>query len=261
MILTHDNIVQVLDLGRAGGRYFLALELVDGWDLGQVLHRSRLVSLPLPQPLGLFVVAEVCRALAHAHAKPAPDGQPMGIVHLALRPNNVLLSAHGEVKLTEFRKANRMRSHEQPPTTVVKGKVEFMSPEQGLGMPTDARSDLFSLGTLLYLVMAGSGPFEAPSDLETLMRVQQAQFRPPAEIRPDLARDVVLIILRAMQRNPEARYQSADDMLVDLEKTSRADFRGIGQTELRQYLAELERRDGMPSIGRAQSVVEPREGA
>ena len=259
MMLTHSNIVQVLDLGRAGGRYFLALELVDGWDLGHVLHRSKLAGWPLPPPLGLFVVAEVCRALAYAHAKRGPDGQPLGIVHRDVSPNNVLISEHGEVKLTDFGIAKAMRKREHTGTGVVKGKVAFMSPEQGLGKPIDARSDLFSLGTLLYLVMTGVRPFEAPTDLETLLRVQQAEFRSPAEVRPDLAPDVVHIVLRAMQQNLQLRYQSADEMLVDLERALRADFGGVGQTELKQYLAELERRDGIPTIARAQPVVESQD--
>jgi serine/threonine-protein kinase len=259
MMLTHSNIVQVLDLGRAGGRYFLALELVDGWDLGHVLHRSKLAGWPLPPPLGLFVVAEVCRALAYAHAKRGPDGLPLGIVHRDVSPNNVLISEHGEVKLTDFGIAKAMRKREHTGTGVVKGKVAFMSPEQGLGKPIDARSDLFSLGTLLYLVMTGVRPFEAPTDLETLLRVQQAEFRSPAEVRPDLAPDVVHIILRAMQQNLQLRYQSADEMLVDLERALRADFGGVGQTELKQYLAELERRDGIPTIARAQPVVESQD--
>src|ERR1700690_3872498 len=91
MGLTHSNIVQVLDLGLAGGRYFLALELVDGWDLGYVLHRSKLAGWPLPPPLGIFVVAEVCRALAYAHAKRDLEGRPQGIVHRDVSPNNVLI--------------------------------------------------------------------------------------------------------------------------------------------------------------------------
>lgn len=259
MSLTHSNIVQVLDLGLAGGRYFLALELVDGWDLGHVLHRSRLAGWPLPAPLGLYVVAEVCRALAYAHAKRTLDGQSLGIVHRDVSPNNVLISEHGEVKLTDFGIAKAMKKREHTGTGVVKGKVAFMSPEQGLGKPIDARSDLFSLGTLLYLVTTGVRPFEAPTDLETLLRVQQAEFRSPAEVRPDLAPDVVNIILRAMQQSPEDRYPSADEMLVDLERALRADFGGVGQTELKQFLAELERRDGIPPIARAQPVVESQD--
>jgi serine/threonine-protein kinase len=102
MSLNHSNIVQVLDLGFSAGRYFLVLELVDGWDLSVLLERARHADLPLPPELSLHVAAEVCRALAFAHAKTNAAGAPLGIVHRDLNPHNVLVSEQGEVKLTDF---------------------------------------------------------------------------------------------------------------------------------------------------------------
>lgn len=256
MSLTHSNIVQVLDLGLAGGRYFLVLELVDGWDLGYVLQRARAVGFPLPAGLGLFIVTEVCRALAYAHSKTGADGHPLGIVHRDVSPNNVLISEHGEVKLADFGIAKAMNKRAHTETGVVKGKVAFMSPEQGLGKPIDGRSDVFSLGTLLYVVSVGVKPFDAPTDLETLLRVQRADFKPPSRVRPDLGPEIESVITRAMRFLPDERYQTADQMLLDLERLLRSLHGGVGQTELKQYLAELGRRDGVPPIGRAQPVVE-----
>src|SRR3982751_3477749 len=160
MSLSHSNIAQVLDLGVSAGRYFLALELVDGWDLGRVLHRAATAGVRLPRELALYVTAEVCRALAYAHSK--ADGQtPLGIVHRDVSPHNILLSDQGEVKLTDFGIAKAMNKREHTGTGVVKGKVAFMSPEQAMGKPIDQRSDLFSLGTVLYLLMVRARPFEA----------------------------------------------------------------------------------------------------
>ncbi len=102
MSLNHSNIVQVLDLGEAEGRYFLALELVDGWTLDRILRRSKAAGVPFPPALALYVTAEVCRALAYAHGKKRPDGKPLGIVHRDVSPHNVLVSEQGEVKLTDF---------------------------------------------------------------------------------------------------------------------------------------------------------------
>src|SRR6476661_7531996 len=136
MSLSHSNIVQVLDLGVGGGRYFLVLEFVDG-------------------------------------------DRPLGIVHRDVSPHNILLSEQGEVKLTDFGIAKAMNKREHTGTGVVKGKVAFMSPEQAMGKPIDARSDLFSLGTILYLLMTRSRPFEGPTELETLLRVQKGDFTPP----------------------------------------------------------------------------------
>lgn len=258
MSLTHSNIVQVLDLGLAGGRYFLVLELVDGWDLGYVLQRAKAAGLPLPAGLGLFIVTEVCRALAYAHSKSGPDGHPLGIVHRDVSPNNVLISEHGEVKLADFGIAKAMNKREHTGTGVVKGKVAFMSPEQGMGKPIDGRSDVFSVGTLLYVVSVGTKPFDASTDLETLLRVQRAEFKAPSRVRPEVGPELDAVITRAMKFSPDERYQTADDMLLDLERLLRSRHGGVGQTELKQYLAELGRRDGIPPIGRAQPVVEDR---
>ena len=132
MSLNHSNIVQVLDLGHARGRYFLVLELVEGWDLNQILNRARAASFPLLPELSLYLVAEVCRALGYAHAK-TRDGQPLGIVHRDVSPHNVLVSEQGEVKLTDFGIAKAMGRREHTGHGVIKGKLAFMSPEQASG--------------------------------------------------------------------------------------------------------------------------------
>ena len=157
MSLAHSNIAQVLDLGVAQGRYFLVLELVDGWDLGRVHAAGGGSGRALPRELGLYITADVCRALAYAHSK--TDGtRPLGIVHRDISPHNILLSEQGEIKLTDFGIAKAMNKREQTGTGVVKGKVAFMSPEQAMGKPIDQRSDLFSLGTVLYLLMVRRAP-------------------------------------------------------------------------------------------------------
>jgi serine/threonine protein kinase len=247
MSLAHSNIAQVLDLGVAQGRYFLVLELVDGWDLGRVMQRAATAGMPLPRELGLYIAADVCRALAYAHSK--TDGtRPLGIVHRDISPHNVLLSEQGEIKLTDFGIAKAMNKREQTGTGVVKGKVAFMSPEQAYGKPIDQRSDLFSLGTVLYLLMVRSRPFEGPTDLETLLRVQKGDFLPPEAAAPDLEPEVAAIINRALKHDVNERYQSADEMLADIEHVLRTVFRPVGQTELKRWLAELSTHDGLPSI-------------
>src|SRR5882672_9702352 len=256
MSLSHSNIVQILDLGVGQGRYFLVMEVVDGWDLGRVLHRATQAGTPLPRELGLYITAEVCRALAYAHGKvDVETGRPLGIVHRDVSPQNILLSEQGEVKLTDFGIAKAMNKREQTGTGVVKGKVSFMSPEQALGKPIDARSDLFSLGTVLYQLMTGVRPFEAPTDLEILLRVQHAEFRPPEVAKPDMEPELAQIMMRAMRLDPADRYQSADEMLIDIERVLRTVFRPAGQTELKRWLADLQREDGVPSIGKAPAVA------
>lgn len=269
MSLNHSNIVQVLDLGQAKGRYFLALEFVDGWDLNQILNRLRALSgFSLPPELALYITAEVCRALSYAHAK-TRDGKALGIVHRDISPHNVLISDQGEVKLTDFGIAKAMGRRERTGAGIIKGKLAFMSPEQASGSVLDARSDLFSVGTMLYLLTTGKKPFEAPTDLEAILRVRQCDFPPPEAVNPAIPPKLASLIVKAMRAAPSERYQSAEEMLIDIEAVQRSVFQPAGQTELKRWLAELQQRDGIPPIGRAspqateteQDVVDLVEGA
>src|SRR6516165_975877 len=158
MTLNHSNIVQVLDLGEAEGRYFLALELVDGWTLDRILRRAKAAGVAFPPALALYVTAEVCRALAYAHNKKRPDGTPLGIVHRDVSPHNVLISEQGEVKLTDFGIAKSNKT-EKSLGNLIKGKFAFMSPEQASAGELDGRSDLFSVGTSLYVMITRRHPF------------------------------------------------------------------------------------------------------
>jgi serine/threonine protein kinase len=251
MGLHHNNIVQVLDLGRANGRMFLVLELIDGWDLAWVLERAETAKRPLPTGIALYLMAETCRALSYAHGRSDAAGQPLGIVHRDVSPQNVLLSEQGEVKLADFGIAKALTKRDRTATGVVKGKIAFMSPEQSRGESLDARSDLFSLGTMLYLVTTGVRPFDAATDFEVLARVQKGAFTPPEDVRPDMAPALAAIIRRAMSADREQRYQTADELLVDLEGIWRVLYSAPGQTELKLWLAELKRVDSVPSIGKA----------
>jgi len=250
MSLNHSNIVQVLDLGMMSGRYYLVLELVDGWDLSRVLERAEAANMPLPQELALYIAAEVGRALAYAHGRTS-EGRPLGIVHRDVSPHNILISEQGEVKLTDFGIALAENRREQTLAGIVKGKIGFMSPEQAAGQPLDARSDIFSLGATLYLLVTGKRPFAARSDLESLLRTQACEFPPPLVAKPDLHPEVAMVVMRAMQRHPADRYQSADEMVVDLERVQRSILAPAGKTELKAWLAELTKKDGVPPTSKA----------
>ncbi len=249
MGLQHSNIVQVLDLGVAGGRYFLALELVDGWDLEKILQRAHAAGMVWPAALALHVTACVCRALAYAHGK-ARGETPLGIVHRDISPNNVLISDQGEVKLTDFGIAKAQRKREQTAAGVIKGKVAYMSPEQAIGGVTDRRSDIFSTGSMLYRLLTDRLPFEADNDMDSLIRVQKADFEPPEKAKATVSPAVSSIIMRAMRLAPSERYQTADEMLADVERALRTEFHSAGQTELKLWLEQLARRDGVVSIGK-----------
>jgi eukaryotic-like serine/threonine-protein kinase len=249
MSLQHSNIAQVLDLGVAGGRYFLALELVDGWDLERILQRAHAAGIVWPAALSLYVVACVCRALSYAHGK-TRDGKPLGIVHRDISPNNVLISDQGEIKLTDFGIAKAQRKREQTAAGVIKGKVAYMSPEQALGTSVDRRSDIFSVGSMLYRMVTEKLPFDGGDDMESLLRVQKAQFSPPEQVKTTVGPGVSSIIMKALRLAPSERYQAADEMLADVERVLRNEFHSAGQTELKLWLEQLARRDDAPTIAK-----------
>jgi serine/threonine protein kinase len=257
MSLNHSNIVQVLDLGEAEGRYFLAMELVDGWTLDRILKRSKAAGVPIPPALALYLTAEICRALAYAHNKQRTDGKPLGIVHRDVSPHNVLLSEQGEVKLTDFGIAKAQNKTEKSLGNLIKGKVAYMSPEQASGGELDARSDLFSVGTMLYVMITRRHPFDAPTDYETLMLVKNGDFMPPETARPGLNPELYRAIRKAMGKTPADRYQKAEDMLIDVEQVMRLAFRPVGQTELQRWLADLGSKDGVPTLTREAPPVPP----
>jgi len=257
MSLNHSNIVQVLDLGESEGRYFLAMELVDGWTLDRILKRSKAAGVPIPPALALYVTAEICRALAYAHNKKRSDGDPLGIVHRDVSPHNVLLSEQGEVKLTDFGIAKAQNKTEKSLGNLIKGKVAFMSPEQASGGDLDARSDLFSVGTMLYAMITRRHPFDAPTDYETLMLVKNGDYMPPETARPGLNPELYRAIRKAMGKTPADRYQKAENMLIDVEQVMRLAFRPVGQTELQRWLADLSTKDGVPTLTREAPPVPP----
>jgi serine/threonine-protein kinase len=181
----------------------------------------------------------------------------MGIVHRDVSPHNVLLSEQGEVKLTDFGIAKAQNKTEKSLGNLINGKVAFMSPEQASGGELDARSDLFSVGTMLYAMITRRHPFDAPTDYETLMLVKNGDYLPPETARPGLNPELYRAIRKAMGKTPADRYQKAEDMLIDVEQVMRLAFRPVGQTELQRWLADLSTKDGVPTLTREAPPVPP----
>jgi serine/threonine protein kinase len=254
MGLSHNNIAQIFDVGKASGRFFLVLELVDGWDLGRLMQRAEKAGTPLPPGLGIYILSEVCRALSYAHAKTDGTGRALAIVHRDVSPHNVLISEQGEVKIIDFGVAKAMTKRDRTGAGIVKGKLAFMSPEQASGQAIDARSDLYAVGILLYLLCTGRRPYDGPTDMEVLVRVQSGQFVPPEQRSPEMSRAVAYVINKAMSADRDRRYQSADELLTDLEEILREEYGASGQTALKSWLAQLARRDGELPISRNQST-------
>jgi serine/threonine protein kinase len=257
MTLNHSNVVPVLDLGRSEGSTFLVMELVDGWDLAQVHDRGRDAGYPFPLGLTMYVMAQVCRGLAYAHGRRDAQDRPLGIVHRDVSPQNVLISEHGEVKVTDFGIAKALGKRERTQTGIIKGKLDFMSPEQASGAELNASSDIFAAGTMLYFLATGRRPFASPSDFEALLRVQRADFVAADQARPGLSPAVARVIAKAMKMDPADRYHSAEEMMLDLESVMRQEFGSPGQSQLARWLTELGQRDGAQPVSKRPGMSRP----
>jgi hypothetical protein len=210
--LLHSNIVPVFDFGRTGEEYFLALEYVHGRDLEKLTSRHlQSTGRALPLPIVAFVLAEVLEALAYAHNRAGTNGEPLGIVHRDVSPANVLVSFLGEVKLSDFgivKAAGRVSKTDE---RVIKGNVNFMSPEQARGEAVDARSDLFSAGMVMFFCLTGRTLYSGDTTINQLMRAAVGPVTEQFEQVRDLPPEAGAILNRALTLDPVRRFQSAAD--------------------------------------------------
>jgi serine/threonine protein kinase/tetratricopeptide (TPR) repeat protein len=256
--LSHANIVQVFDLGVApradvlGSKqpdtYYMAMEFVNGFDLATVLSQCRRQQLALPIDMCVFVAAEIAKGLDHAHRRKDDRMLPLGIVHRDVSPQNVLLSLEGEVKVTDFgiakaRGALETKINEDTRTGRLQGKFGYMSPEQARGEPVDARSDLFSLGIVLYECVAGVNPFGAPTTFETLRRVQACEYPPALLLRSEAPSELIAILTQAMAKDPADRFPDAARMYEALLAFLYAHGRHYSANDLAEFLAGFRTQD------------------
>jgi serine/threonine-protein kinase len=204
-LLKHRNIVQIFDVGLGDdGKYFLVMEYVDGKDLGAVQRGLEARRRRMPFDLALHVGAEVCEALEHAHSARAPDGKPMSLVHRDVSPSNVLLSRAGEVKLTDFGIAKRAEQ-ESTGHGAVRGKFAYISPEQARNEHIEPRSDVFSVGILLWELVTSRRLFSGLTDMEALRAVRDAQVPRPRELDSRLGPEIDALIMSTLAPEPRGR--------------------------------------------------------
>ena len=220
--LTHPNIVQIFDLGKIDGSYYIAMEYVHGRDLRTIQKRAREKGLRMPLDLSLRVVSQVCAALDYAHRKKDERGRPLEIVHRDVCPQNILISFEGEVKLVDFGIAKAATKASITDRGALRGKVLYMSPEQAWGRPIDRRSDVFSLGIVLYELVTDTKPFlSGGTEVSILELVRQCVVTPPREINGRVPEALDRVIMKALAREPDDRYEDAGQMQRGLERILR----------------------------------------
>jgi len=214
--LSHKNITQVYDFGKIEQNYFIAMEYIRGKDLRGILKRCKEKNIKFLVPLSVFIAKEVASALSYAHRQKDSTGKNLNIIHRDVSPQNILISYEGDVKVVDFGIA-KAGAHSKTTTGVLKGKLSYMSPEQAWGKPIDHRSDIFSLGIVLYEMLTGERLFRGDSEINTLERVREAKVEPPpSSINVDMPSTLEAKLLKALSKEVTERYQNASDMEADL---------------------------------------------
>ena len=215
--LNHNNIIHIYDLGKIQSSYYIAMEYVEGHDLKTILRRGEERGQPVGVELSLFISSKIAAALDYAHRRRDFEEKEMGLVHRDVSPQNVLISQEGDIKLCDFgiAKAASKGSHTQ--AGALKGKLQYMSPEQAWGRQIDRRSDVFALGAVLYEMLTGVKLFTGDNEMSILEQVREARVEPPSSVNDEVTPEIDAIVLRALKKEPTERYQTAGDMARDLD--------------------------------------------
>lgn len=244
--LDHKNVVRLFDFGQHEGTYFMAMEYVDGTDLAALMRTHLRAGRPMPPEVAVFIAREILCGLHHAHTLRDHNERPLGIVHRDVSPQNVLLSSTGEVKLADFGIAAARNKLTHTMTGTVLGKAAYMSPEQATGDKVDFRADVWAVGVILYEALVGERLFASDSPLSTIQRVMSVNVDPPSRVCPQVPPALDGIVLRALQRSREARFESAQAMADELS----AYLRGhpvhghvYGQADLARFISSLDWND------------------
>jgi serine/threonine-protein kinase len=206
--LNHPNIVSIFDRGRAEGTYYIAMEYLDGRTLKELLVRNG----PTPIPIAIDYARQILGALSFAHRN--------GIIHRDIKPHNIVVGSDGRLKVTDFGIARSGASQMTEAGSIV-GTAQYLSPEQARGAPVDPRSDLYSLGIVLYEMLTGNVPFTGDTPVEIAMKHLSQVPEPPSMLRPDVPHDLDAVVMRALSKEPDQRYGSTEEMDADLARVAR----------------------------------------
>ena len=237
--LIHTNIVQTYHLGETGGSYFIAMELIRGVNLDQFTQKLADKGRKLPKELAIFIVSRIARGLAYAHAKTDKDGRLLGLVHRDVSFKNIMIAFEGDVKLTDFGIAKARGFLVDNEGDVVAGKADFMSPEQANFQITDKRSDLFSAGVVLAHLLLGRNIFKGQSSEESRSRIINMPIPDFRTLDGRIDDRLDEILHRALARDLNKRYPTADELLYDLEHYIYHTGYGPTNETLGKYIREL----------------------
>jgi serine/threonine protein kinase len=237
--LDHPHIAHVYDMGTVDGNYFFTMEYIHGQDLRALLRRTHRLNQMLPVDHAVQIVHATASALHYAHERRKPDGSSLEIVHRDVSPSNVLISYDGAIKLVDFGVAKAANSSVKTRTGTLKGKIAYMSPEQAKGGAVDRRSDVFSLGIVMWETLTTQRLFHGDNDLATIQLIVNHKPQPPSELRPEISPELERIVLKTLEGDPGKRYQTAEELQLDLEELAREQKLKQSSIALRAHMQDL----------------------
>ncbi len=216
--ISHENIVKIYDFGKFDDQYFIAMEYVFGQNLGAIIEKLKERDMIMPLNLTIEIISAVLCGLDHAHNAQDRNGNFLNIVHLDMNPNNILISYEGKIKVVDFGIANANYTKKLKMDSGIQGTYAYLSPEQCSGKAVDRRSDIFSVGIILYEMLTGQTLYKhLDNDMAIMNSILNDEIEPINELMPDIDPNLAKIVMRALEKNPNRRYASAMDMREDLQ--------------------------------------------
>lgn len=260
--LNHQNVAQVFEVGEDSGIHYLAMEYVHGQDLRALLAKAGSQGTRVPLELALTTVTGAAAGLNHAHERRGPDGIPLGIVHRDVSPSNIMIGYDGSVKLLDFGIAKATARSIETQSGIIKGKFAYMAPEQCRGRDVDRRSDVFSLGIILYEITTQHRCFRADSDFDTMHRIVTGDVVRPSRIIQGYPQPLEAIVMKALAVDPVQRYQSAGALLEAIESYATAARMSLSTSSLGRFMRDMfgdAQEPWLTQAGRSSQPVMPKE--
>jgi len=236
-LLDHPNVVRIIEVGHDGDEYFLVMELVQGKPLSAITRKAAKDMTPLTPALAAYIIAQAANGLGYAHNLADSEGRPLGVVHRDVSPQNILVSFEGAVKVIDFGIVRALGRVSQTNPGGLKGKIEYMSPEQASSEDVDQRADVFALGVVLWEAVTGRHLFRRDTELATMRAIVDEPIPPPSDVMP-VAPQLEAIIVRALQKKREDRFQTAQEMAIALERYAFS-AEGFSPLQLTSYVKDL----------------------
>ncbi len=236
-LLQHPNVVQIFDYGNIDNAYFIAMEFIDGKNLGEVI---KVLNRGLPVEIAVFIMSQICKGLDYSHnKKDETTGEPFKIIHRDISPQNLLISYQGEVKISDFGISKAQSEPSLTQAGVVKGKLAYLSPEQALGEPIDHRADIYALGLVFYETLTGKRVYEFGSEVDAIRKIPVMEIEPLRNAIPDIPEELNRIVMTCLEKQKDLRYENASAVHADLISFKKQQNSAFGASDLAAFMKKF----------------------